>query len=126
MTDIAYWYDEYARETDLYTDISSTLSSLIESNSTNNRKIIKTIAECDAKAGKLKDIKKSFSLELRQIKDRAQKSDFDSKMKTLDERVMLLNKDLKLAKIKQNKQELFQDSGPSRSQFSTEGEPDTF
>lgn len=125
MTDIAYWYDEYARETDLYTDLSSTLTSLIESNSTNNRKIIKTIAECDAKAGKLRDIKKSFGLELRLIKDRAQRSEFDSKMKLLDERVMLLNKDLKLAKIKQNKQDLFQDTATNRNQFSTEGEPFT-
>ena len=78
------------------------------------------ITECDYKATKLKDVKKSYGLEMRLVKDKKDKYDFDIKMKELDERVMIMNKDLKLIKMKQNKQELFQD-GNGKNQFSTEG-----
>ena len=122
MADIAYWTEEYTKEVDQLAAVLSTLQSLIESGSTNNRKIIQTISECDFKATRIRDVKKSFGLELRLIKDRAERYDYDVKMKALDERVMIMSKDLKLAKMKQNKQELFQET-KGKGQYSTEGTP---
>ena len=120
MTDIAYWLKEYSTEVDQYTDILKTLQSLIDTNSTNNRKIIQTISQCDAKSIKIKDVKKSFGLEMRLIKDKQEKSEYNVKVAALDERLMILNKDLKLIKIKQNKHDLFEES-TGKNQFSTEG-----
>jgi hypothetical protein len=121
MTDIAYWNKEYKKEVDNFEECIVELSSLIEGKSTNTRRITKTILECDAKAAGIKEIKKSFGLELRLIKDREQKRDYDLKMKALDERVMIMNKDMKLIKMNQNKEELFQEK-QVKFQYSTEGE----
>ena len=120
MTDIAYWFKEYTTEVDQYTEILKTLQSLIDTNSTNNRKIIQTISQCDAKSIKIKDVKKSYGLEMRLIKDKQEKSDYNVKVAALDERLMILNKDLKLIKIKQNKHDLFEES-IGKNQYSTEG-----
>lgn len=125
MADINYWFDEYTREVNHYTTAFTTLQSLIETGSTNNRKIIQTIAVCDSGASKIKDVRKSCGLELRVVKDRAEKSGYDGKMKALDEKVMLMNKELKMAKMKQNKQELFHES-TGKNQYSTEGEKLSF
>ena len=121
MADIAYWNDEYTKEVDSYSEISTTLRSLIDSNSTNVRKIAKTISDCEAKAAKIKDVRKSYGLELRLVKERNLKSEYDGKMKALDERAYAMNQELKLAKMKQNKSELFEES-TGRKLFSTEGE----
>ena len=120
MADIAYWNDEYTKEVDSYTEISGTLRSLIDSNSTNVRKVTKSISDCEAKAAKLKDVRKSYGLELRLVKERNLKSEYDGKMKALDERVYAMNQELKLAKMKQNKSELFEES-TGRKLFSAEG-----
>lgn len=120
MSDIAFWTTEYTREVDQLTTTLTALQSLADSNSTNNRKIIQSISECDFKITKIKDVKKSFGLELKLIKDRQEKYEYDIKMKALDERVMIMTKDLRLIKNKQNKQELFQES-TGRNQYSTEG-----
>lgn len=121
MADIAYWNDEFTKEVDLYTEISEMLRSLIDSNSTNVRKVSKCISDCEAKSAKLKDVRKSYGLELRLVKERNLKSEYDGKMKALDERVYAMNQELKLAKMKQNKSELFEES-TGRKLFSTEGE----
>lgn len=120
MADIAYWLAEYTKEVDQYAGLLKALQSLIDTNSTNNRKIIQTISQCDSKATKIKDVKKSYGLEMRLIKDRQEKYDYNVKMAAIDERLMLMNKDLKLIKIKQNKQELFEESN-GKNQYSTEG-----
>ena len=120
MTDIAYWFKEYTTEVDQYTEILKTLQSLIDTNSTNNRKIIQTISQCDAKSIKIKDVKKSYGLEMRLIKDKQEKSDYNDKVAVLDGRLIILNKDLKYIKVKQNKHDLFEES-IGKNQYSTEG-----
>ena len=123
MADIAYWHDEYSKEANQFASTSTALNSLITSNSTNNRKIIKLISECDTILSKIKDVKTSFNLELKLVKDRAEKQEYDRVKKALDDKVMFLTKDLKLIKMKQNKQELFEETA-NRRMFSTDGEQD--
>ena len=120
MADIAYWNDEYTKEANQFASVSEALNSLITSNSTNNRKIIKLISECDMLLLKIKDVKTSYNLELKLVKDRAEKQDYDRQKKAIDEKVMLLTKELKLIKTKQNKQELFEESA-NRRMYSTDG-----
>ena len=52
------------------------------------------------------EVKKSFGLEIRLIKDRAQKLEYDGKGKAVDERVGKLNAEFRALKLQQGKNEL--------------------
>ena len=92
MADIAYWHEEYTKEANQFASLSTTLNSLIVSNSTNSRKIIKLISECDVIIVKIKDVRASYNCELKLVKDRAEKQDYDKQKKSLDEKVKFLTK----------------------------------
>ena len=57
---------------------------------------------------------------MRLIKDKQEKSDYNDKVAVLDGRLIILNKDLKYIKVKQNKHDLFEES-IGKNQYSTEG-----
>jgi hypothetical protein len=120
MADVSYWNDEYTKEVNRFASVSADLNSLISSNSTNNRKIVKLISECDTIFLKIKEVKTSYSLELKLVKDRAEKQEYDRQKKALDARVTFLKKEVDLIKAKQNKQELFEESA-NRRMYSTDG-----
>ena len=83
--------------------------------------VAQTVTECEAKSTRIKDIKKSMGLELRLVKNKEERSEYDAAIKEIDERVAILNKDLKLAKTQKDKEDLFQDKRGMKSQYSTEG-----
>lgn len=60
MSDIAYWKEEYEKEVDA---LGGLVASLKDSKTKD-----KIYTECDARFAKLKDIKKSYGLELRLLK----------------------------------------------------------
>ena len=60
MSDIAYWKEEYQKEVDALGALVATIKD-----SKNKDKVYK---DCDVITAKLKDIKKSFGLELRLLK----------------------------------------------------------
>ena len=60
MSDIAYWKDEYQKEVDALGEL---VASLKDSKTKD-----KIYVECDKGFAKLKDIKKSYGLEMRLLK----------------------------------------------------------
>ena len=79
MSDIQYWYDEYSKEVTELEDKYTTSTKLDEVWKKDEREQI--YCECDSKTVRIKELKKSFGLELRLVKDKEQKKDFDSKGK---------------------------------------------
>ena len=79
MSDIEYWKDEYSKEID---ELGTLVNSLKGSKSKDA-----TLKECDAKFSKLKDIKKSYGLELRLLKDKALKAQFDAVGKEFEKQI---------------------------------------
>jgi hypothetical protein len=120
MGDIDYWFEQYEKEVEGFDTLIEKLQSLGDASS-KPKVFTKTVTECDAKAARIKDIKKSMGLELRLVKDKQERSEYDAAIKEIDERVTILNKDLKLAKSQSDKNDLFQDKKGMRSQFSSEG-----
>ena len=83
--------------------------------------VTQTVTECEAKSTRIKDIKKSMGLELRLVKNKEERAEYDAAIKEIDERVAILNKDLKLAKTQNDKEALFNDKRGMKNQYSTEG-----
>ena len=108
MADIVYWKEEYEREVAHLSSLVSKTSSLVSSS---NAKVIgAAAAECDAKVARLREVKKSFGLELRLVKDRTAKAEYDALAKALDEKVNTLGNELKQARTSQSRLELMQGS----------------
>lgn len=103
-TDIEFWLAEYTKEVDALANLTANLKSLQHAG---NIKALNTgCTECEAKITKVKEVKKSFSLELRLVKDRGQKVEFDTKAKALDDRANEYTKMVKDVKHLQIKQDL--------------------
>eukprot|EP00607_Mallomonas_marina_P005950 CAMPEP_0182426644 /NCGR_PEP_ID=MMETSP1167-20130531/13163_1 /TAXON_ID=2988 /ORGANISM="Mallomonas Sp, Strain CCMP3275" /LENGTH=230 /DNA_ID=CAMNT_0024608245 /DNA_START=128 /DNA_END=820 /DNA_ORIENTATION=+ len=77
------------------------------------------VAACDVEVSRVKEIKKSFGLELRMIKDKSLKVQYDGKIKENEIRFSDLNKELAHIKESLDKQELTQ--GSHRKVLDTEG-----
>ena len=77
MSDIQYWYDEYLKEVTTLEETHSNALKLDEVWKKDERE--KLFSECDSHNTRIKELKKSFGLELRLVKDKEQKKDFDSK-----------------------------------------------
>lgn len=120
MGDIDYWFEQYEKEVEGFVTLIEKLQSLGDGGS-KPKVYTQTVTDCDAKIVRIKDIKKSMGLELRLVKDKQERSEYDAAIKEIDERVTILTKDLKLAKSQSDKKDLFQDKKGMNSQFSTEG-----
>jgi len=79
MSDIQYWYDEYLKEVNELEEKYTTASKLDEVWKKDERE--KIFVECDSHNVRIKELKKSFGLELRLVKDKEQKKEFDGKGK---------------------------------------------
>ena len=113
MADIVYWSDEYSKnihELEKLVDASKTIVGDMKSNGTD---------ACDAQVTRLKEIKKSFGLELRMIKDKSLKLQYDAKAKEYDAIFNDLIKEIANVKARNDKQEL--KIAAPRSAISTEG-----
>lgn len=109
MTDIEYWNAEYKREVEQYTSLVDNLASVSES--FNSKLIVDAISPCEEKQRRLKDIKKSYGLELRLVKDQIAKIQYTAYGKTYDECVVALNTKLGELKARFEKRALFQSTG---------------
>lgn len=103
-TDIEFWLAEYTKEVDSLASLTVNVKSV--SNSGNAKATATTLVECEGKISKIKEVGKSFRLELRLVKDRAQKSEFDAKAKALDDRANEYTNMIKEVKHNQQKADL--------------------
>lgn len=103
-SDIEFWLAEYSKEVDALATLTANLKTL--ANAGNAKALSTACNECEAKISKVKEVKKSFSLELRLVKDRGQKVEFDNKAKALDDRANEYTKMIKDVKHMQTKADL--------------------
>jgi hypothetical protein len=118
MGDIQFWFGEYEKEVEAFEELIDHLQET--SRGKKPKAIAKSIAECEEKSIKLRDVKKSMGLELRQVTDKGVRAEYDSMIKSLDDKVTILSKDLKMVKTQQEKSELFQEKS-GKMEFGTEG-----
>jgi chromosome segregation ATPase len=124
MSDANYWNDEYQREVDQLRINLDKLRSLVESS---NTKAVETaIRDLDAKFIRVKEVKKSFGLEMRLVRDRQQRNEFDAKAKMLDQRVDDCNKEFMRLKALNDRNQLVGSQtaaslGSGNFAYSTEG-----
>lgn len=85
MSDAGYWCDEFQREVDQLRIQLDKLRTIVESSNTKAMEI--AVRDLDAKFVRVKEVKKSFGLELRLVRDRQQRNEYDTKAKMLDQRV---------------------------------------
>ena len=103
-SDIEFWLAEYTKEVDALASLTVNLKSL--SNSGNAKATGTSLSECELTINKIKEVRKSFSLELRLVKDRGQKAEYDAKAKVLDDRANEYTKMIKDVKHQQQKADL--------------------
>mgnify|MGYP005992530927 CR=1 FL=1 len=107
------WKEEYYNEVDnlsaLVAGIRASAANTVAKLETKALKI--KLDEGDANVQRIKDVKKSFGLELRLIKDRTIKSKFEADAKLLDTRVVNLVKDLRSLRDRMNRIELGERDG---------------
>lgn len=117
MADISYWFDELQKEVDGFQQQVSKLKSLIESS--NMKALEMAIKDCEAKVVRLKEIKKSFGLEVRLIRDRTQRTTYEAQAAVYEDRFAGLNKEFEAARTTVNKKSLLKESATTFG--STEG-----
>lgn len=111
MSDIAYYNDDYSRHLDVLENFVKTFETSIDK--------ITAGAACDSEVSRIKDIKKSFGLELCLIKDKAVRAQYDSKAKEYEKRFNDCMKDIQAIKMKSDKNDLMK--GTTKLTISTAG-----
>lgn len=119
MSDIDYWYDEYKKEVDQFRILIDRLKALVESS--NIKAVEGSIKDCDLKAMRAREVKKSFGLELRLVRDKALRADYEIKMKELDSTLNDLSRALNKIKADNSKSTLFGETTNPTFEYSTEG-----
>lgn len=85
MSDAHYWLDEYKREVDQLRLQVDKLRSLVDSS--NTKAVELASIDIEAKLNRVREVKKSFGLELRLVRDRKERTDCDNESRLLDQRV---------------------------------------
>lgn len=120
MADISYWFDELRRETEQLRLAVEKVKSL-----TDNKAIAEGIKECDLKINRVKEIKKSFGLELRLVRERQVRQEYDGHSRDLENKLNECLRDLMGLRAKIEKNQLFGSAAtanaPKGFQYSTEG-----
>lgn len=111
---------EYEREIDECEPLLRHLSEL-DANSANEKTLTRDINECEKKMDKIRKCRKNLSLELTQVKDRAERAQYLSETKYLDEKLAVLTKQLQTTKQLRNKLELVQGSTSPKDPYGADG-----
>lgn len=121
MGDIDYWFDEYSKEVNQYTQSLERAKTLIDSS--NLKASEGALKDCELKSNRIKEVKKSFGMEVRLLKDKELRNQFETKARALEELFNNLTKEYTSLKAKINKQELLGGSSTTggRDYYSTEG-----
>lgn len=120
MSDINYWSDEYKREIDQYSAGLNYYVSIVNNVKLNQQLVTQAQNDCETKGNRVKEVKKSYGLELRLVKDKAVKSDHEQRIKGLDEQFAQLQTQFKEAKSSLQKKQLLQGGAPTNP-FDTTG-----
>lgn len=118
MGDLTYWFDEYVKEVEQLNELVTKFKQAIESS--NQRLIDITSKDCEAKSLRCKEVRKSFTLEVKLARDKALRTEYENRIKEYDEKANEYTKEFNIAKAKSNKNSLFGDAVPVFSN-STEG-----
>jgi len=109
-SDIQQCFNEYEAEVNELEELSTTLITSLSRTDTedafNPVDRTKMVNECEAKAASIRDKKKNFSLELRLVKDRKEKSSMTEQAKALDMRFNKHVENVKAAKVQIGKKDL--------------------
>jgi len=103
------WKEEYYSEVQ---NLSALVAGIQASNTAGNvdsRAMKQKLNQGDECVQRIKDVKKSFGLELRLVKDRAVKTKFEGDAKLLDSRVSSLVRDLRSLRDQMNRTEMLSD-----------------
>lgn len=104
---INYWHEELRKAVEQYEDLVNQLASRIEAGSTITN-LEHTEFLCLTANARIVAIKKSYKLELKLVKDRSVKTDYEVKSKVLENEVSELHKRFQAIKEKANKDNLLQ------------------
>lgn len=123
MSDARYWFDEFSREVEQLRIVLDKLRTLVDSS--NLSAVESSVKEIEAKFIRAKEIKKSFGLEMRLVRDRKERSVFESESKILEQRLEDCVKELARLKTKNDRKDLMggKADAPASGAFaySTEG-----
>ena len=120
MSDIAYWSDEYKREVESFGVCVNYFITLSSNTIPNPQILSQALLDCDIKITRIKEVKKSYGLELRLVKDKTLKADHDSRTKVIDEEYQQLLNQYKDAKSYQQKKQLL-NGGSTNNPYDTKG-----
>ncbi|RYY83309.1 hypothetical protein EON63_11525 [archaeon] len=118
MADITYWFDELQKEVDQYQAMVERLKTIVESS--NLKAIELLMKDCEAKAVRIREVKKSFGLEVRLIRDRNVRSNYEAQAAVYDERFNFSVKDFSACQTSINKKSLLKESSTTHG-FRAEG-----
>ena len=107
MEQIKGWKDEYYAEVEKLSLLVAVAKELVKNDQ--GAAAIK-LKEAHDHVTRIKDVKKNFNLELRLMKDRKVKKEFEAEASLLDSRVSDLVKDLRILQDQSNKNSLLADS----------------
>jgi hypothetical protein len=119
MSDVEYWLEEYKKEVEQVRILLDRLKGLVESS--NTKAVEGGIKDCDAKVIRAREVKKSFGLEVKLVRDKGVRADYEAKGKDLDYQLNDLSKALNKLKADNSKNTLFGDVVNPAFQYSTEG-----
>ena len=107
MSDIAFWDEEYNRELDTLTLLIANAGKAEKAEREN------ILSDCEAKIARIRDVKKSFGLEMRLIKDKNNRSLYEEHGRMNEQRTTQLLADLKNVVTNAEKQTLLGAAAPT-------------
>lgn len=101
---ISYWSEELSREVSSFQALLEKLKALIASS--NGQAIERAIRDCDVRSNRIKEVRKSFGLELKLIKNKEEKSKYEHQARDTDSNFSQLMDEFSQAKAQFAKQSL--------------------
>lgn len=116
---IGYWFDELTKESDNFSALLEKLQTLVAS--TNTQAIERCVRDCEIKSNRIKEIRKSFGLELKILKNKGEKLVYEGRAREIDEKFANLSSQFTQTKSQITKKDLIGESQVSKNLYSTEG-----
>ena len=116
---IGYWFDELSKEIDSFKALIEKLKTLVASS--NIQATERCARDCEVKSNRIKEVRKSYGLELRLIKNKSEKAKYEEKVRDLDDTFSELSTLYSQTKAQISKKDLIGEAAVSRTIYSTEG-----
>lgn len=111
MADIEYWRANYSDNIDELEQLVSPLKSGVMAESLRTDERTELIQSAEDKLKRVAQVKKSFSLEMRMLRDRTARADYERTMEALDKRVAELESEVRNAKAEGDRERLLAGGG---------------